>query len=204
MKKILVLSLCFVLALWMAGCVQNKNINFGDVTMKVVEGSVTPSGLTVRISNNTGIDINGGINYDFSIEKKEDDKWSPVKEIGDRTTDTETYIFQGERDLNINWSEIYGSLSAGDTESLSSFIHRQKMALMVQTMVFTYSLSSVSSNKYEFYRGAATSVGAVNGRDERRTSAPPLTAPPGLALRLSRRASPRGACPPPLILGGGQ
>lgn len=56
------------------------------------------------------------------------------------------------------------------------------MALMVQTMVFTYSLSSVSSNKYEFYRGAATSVGAVNGRDERRTSAPPLTAPPGLAL----------------------
>lgn len=32
--------------------------------------------------------------------------------------------------------------------------------------------------------------------------APPLTAPPGLALRLSRRASPKGACPPPLILGG--
>ena len=88
-----------------------------------------------------------------------------------------------------------------NTESLSSFIHRQKMALMVQTMVFTYSLSSVSSNKYEFYRGAATSVGAVNGRDERRTSAPPLTAPPGLALRLSRRASTRSACPPPLILG---
>ena len=194
MKKILVLSLCFVLALWMAGCVQNKNINFGDVTMKVVEGSVTPSGLTVRISNNTGIDINGGINYDFSIEKKEDDKWSPVKEIGDRTTDTETYIFL----------KYMVRFRRENTESLSSFIHRQKMALMVQTMVFTYSLSSVSSNKYEFYRGAATSVGAVNGRDERRTSAPPLTAPPGLALRLSRRASPRGACPPPLILGGGQ
>ena len=111
----------FVLALWMAGCVQNKNINFGDVTMKVVEGSVTPSGLTVRISNNTGIDINGGINYDFSIEKKEDDKWSPVKEIGDRTTDTETYIFQGERDLNINWSEIYGSLSAGEYRVVKFF-----------------------------------------------------------------------------------
>lgn len=121
MKKILVLSLCFVLALWMAGCVQNKNINFGDVTMKVVGGSVTPSGLTVRISNNTGIDINGGINYDFSIEKKEDDKWSPVKEIGDRTTDTETYIFQGERDLNINWSEIYGSLSAGEYRVVKFF-----------------------------------------------------------------------------------
>lgn len=32
--------------------------------------------------------------------------------------------------------------------------------------------------------------------------APPLTAPPGLALRLSRRVSPKGACPPLLILGG--
>lgn len=45
---------------------------------------------------------------------------------------------------------------------------------------------------------------AIPGRGGqwRRTSAPPLTAPPGLALRLSRRASPKGACPPLLILGG--
>lgn len=34
--------------------------------------------------------------------------------------------------------------------------------------------------------------------------APPLPAPPGLALGLSRRASPRGACLPPLILRGGR
>ena len=32
-------------------------------------------------------------------------------------------------------------------------------------------------------------------------SAPTLTAPPGFALRWVRRASPKGACPPPLILG---
>lgn len=31
--------------------------------------------------------------------------------------------------------------------------------------------------------------------------APPLTTPPGFALRSSRRASTLGACPPPLILG---
>ena len=34
-------------------------------------------------------------------------------------------------------------------------------------------------------------------------SAPTLTAPPGFALRWLRRASPKGACPPPLILGAG-
>ena len=34
-------------------------------------------------------------------------------------------------------------------------------------------------------------------------SAPTLTAPTGFALRWVRRASPKGACPPPLILGAG-
>lgn len=55
--------------------------------------------------------------------------------------------------------------------------------------------------KFCFLRQIATPVGAVNGQDERRTSAPPLTAPPGLAFRSSRRASPRGACPPLLDFG---
>ena len=34
-------------------------------------------------------------------------------------------------------------------------------------------------------------------------SAPTLTAPPGFALRWVKRASPKGACPPPLILDAG-
>ena len=34
-------------------------------------------------------------------------------------------------------------------------------------------------------------------------SAPTLTAPPGFALWSLRRASTKGACPPPLILGAG-
>ena len=85
MKKILVLSLCFVLALWMAGCVQNKNINFGDVTMKVVEGSVTPSGLTVRISNNTG-SLSAG---EYRVVKF----FYPSTEDGSYGTDDGFYLF---------------------------------------------------------------------------------------------------------------
>ena len=53
-----------------------------------------------------------------------------------------------------------------------------------------------------YIKSVSTPCRAVNGRDERRTSAPPLTAPPGLALLLSRRASVRGVCPPLLIWGG--
>lgn len=75
---------------------------------------------------------------------------------------------------------------------------------MVQTMVFTYSLSSVSSNKYEFYRGAATSVGAVNGRDKRRAQRAAIDCPAWVRCTVTKAGKPKGACPPPLILGGGQ
>ena len=59
----------------------------------------------------------------------------------------------------------------------------------------------ISIDSFQFIVKIATPAGAVNGQDERRTSAPPLTAPPGLAFRSSRRASPKGACPPLLDFG---
>lgn len=74
------------------------------------------------------------------------------------------------------------------------------MALMAQTMVFTYSLSSVSSNKYEFYRGAATSVGAVNGRDKRRAQRAAIDCPAWVRCAVTKAGKTKGACPPILIL----
>ena len=91
----------------------NKKFNPADVTMDIIEENVTPLGLTVIISNNTKIDIYGGIADDFLIEKLENDEWSPLVEIGNRRNNTETYIFRGNRELNIYWSDIYGSLAPG-------------------------------------------------------------------------------------------
>ena len=113
MRRIVSLFFIFVLVLSIVGCGINKKFNPADVTMDIVEESITPSGLTVIISNNAKIDICGGIADDFLIEKLENDEWSPLVEIGDRSNNTETYIFQGNRELNIYWSDIYGSLTPG-------------------------------------------------------------------------------------------
>ena len=113
MRRIVSLFFIFVLVLSIAGCGINKKFNPADVTMDIVEESITPSGLTVIISNNAKIDIYGGIADDFLIEKLENDEWSPLVEIGDRSNNTETYIFQGNRELNIYWSDLYGSLTPG-------------------------------------------------------------------------------------------
>ncbi len=122
MRRITSLLFLCVLVLSIAGCGINKKFDAADVTMEVIGGSVTPSGLTVHISNNTGIDVYGGISDDFVIEKLENDKWSPLAEIGNRTNNTETYIFQGKRELNIYWSEIYGSLASG-TYRISKYFY---------------------------------------------------------------------------------
>lgn len=113
MRRFVSLFFIFVLVLSIAGCDVNKKFNPADVTMDIVEENVTPLGLTVIISNNAKIDIYGGIADDFLIEKLENDEWSPLVEIGNRSNNTETYIFQGNRELNIYWTEIYGSLTSG-------------------------------------------------------------------------------------------
>lgn len=113
MKRIVLLFFIFVLVLSITGCAITTRFNPADVAMEVIEESVTPLGLTVCVSNNTKIDIYGGIADDFLVEKLENDKWSPLVETRDRTNNTETYIFQGNRELNIYWSEIYGSLAPG-------------------------------------------------------------------------------------------
>ena len=113
MKKLIAFVLALVCVLGLIGCGVSQKFDVTDVAMEVIEESVTPLGLTVCVSNNTKIDIYGGIADDFLIEKLENDKWSPLEETRDRTNNTETYIFQGNRELNIYWSEIYGSLAPG-------------------------------------------------------------------------------------------
>ena len=113
MRKIALLLLLILLVFSIASCGVSQKFDVTDVAMEVIEESVTPLGLTVCVSNNTKIDIYGGIADDFLIEKLENDKWSPLEETRDRTNNTETYIFQGNRELNIYWSEIYGSLAPG-------------------------------------------------------------------------------------------
>lgn len=91
-----------------------------DVTMEVVPGSVTPSSLTIRVKNNTDIEINSGNESDFAIEVLDNGDWYTI-EVGAWSNTAEAYIFEGERDLDINWSNIYGSLPEGHYRIVKHF-----------------------------------------------------------------------------------
>ncbi|MBR2896231.1 MAG: hypothetical protein IKC03_11345 [Oscillospiraceae bacterium] len=121
MKRFIASLLCLMLVLSVVGCGHKMKFDSSDVTMEAIVESITPSGLKVRISNNSNVDIYGGIADDFIIEKLEIDRWFPIEEITERSNNTEVFIFSGERDLTINWSELYGSLSEGEYRVVKSF-----------------------------------------------------------------------------------
>lgn len=122
MKKLVGFILCIAMLFSVAGCGQGKltkgeesSVTEGtafDVTMEVVEGSVTPASLTVCVKNNTDLEIDSGNEHDFAIEVLDDGTWYTIK-TGDRNNTAEAYGFSGEQTLELEWSNVYGALPAG-------------------------------------------------------------------------------------------
>lgn len=122
MKKRISLLLCFFFIFVLAGCTQIKlekdevsSVEIGadfDVTMEVVAGSEKKDSLTICVKNNTDIEIDSGNEYDFSLEVWDDGKWYTIKSPVLENT-TEALVFVGERNLDIEWSNIYGKLPNG-------------------------------------------------------------------------------------------
>lgn len=124
MNKVFAMVLCIALALSLAACANteskiDKESPF-DVSMEVVDGTVTPMKATVLIKNNTDIEIDSGNEYDFSIEVLKNGKWKTIN-VGNRDNNADALVFLGESELVIDWSNIYGELPSGDYRIVKSF-----------------------------------------------------------------------------------
>lgn len=91
-----------------------------DVEMTAVADSVTPESVTVRVVNRSGCEILSGNEYDFSLEVLKEGVWKPL-ETGDRVNTGEALVFEGERDVTLNWTFIYGALPAGHYRAVKYF-----------------------------------------------------------------------------------
>lgn len=90
--------------------------NFKGVTMTIKEGTISSTGLTVILENNS--DKQGLFGEDFSLEKNINGKWYQVPISTD-----ENYGFNSigydlpssdVKEWNASWDELYGSLEAGE------------------------------------------------------------------------------------------
>lgn len=84
--------------------------NASDISMVIKDGTLTPSGATVVLTNSYG--------YDrwFRIDKEENGEWKEAETINDNYSFTaEGYLTNGnsEVEIPIDWTDLYGTLENG-------------------------------------------------------------------------------------------
>ena len=91
--------------------VKNGDVeNASDISMVIKDGTLTPSGATVVLTNSYG--------YDrwFRIDKEENGEWKEAETINDNYSFTaEAYLTNGnsEVEIQIDWTDLYGTLENG-------------------------------------------------------------------------------------------
>lgn len=108
---------------------------FDKCTMEIVEGTVTPTGLTVRFSSVNENDTHYGSYY--RVEKFENDDWLEVqrKELpGELGWTAEAYIIpkDGHSDCEIDWDWLYGELNAGQYRIIKDIYDFRKTGDLTQ------------------------------------------------------------------------
>lgn len=84
--------------------------NASSISMVIKDGTLTPSGATVVLTNSYG--------YDrwFRIDKEENGEWKETETINDNYSFTaEAYLTNGnsEVEIPIDWTDLYGTLENG-------------------------------------------------------------------------------------------
>lgn len=84
--------------------------NASDISMVIKDGTLTPSGATVVLTNSYA--------YDrwFRIDKEENGEWKEAETINDNYSFTaEGYLTNGnsEVEIPIDWTDLYGTLENG-------------------------------------------------------------------------------------------
>ena len=116
MKKIITILICITVIFVITGCKKRENqlnigkksdikITKGDVTLSIKEGTLTKTGATLILTNNSEKNFSYGEPYE--IEVKKDDVWHKSVEI------------------ELDWEEGYGVLPSGTYRIIKDIDYEQ-------------------------------------------------------------------------------
>ena len=120
--KILIAS--FVIFV-ISGCTSNVSDieidNSNLITMKMVDGSLTDSGFSFMIFNNSNFDYYYGPQFELEINKN--NKWYKMDTIDDLVWIDVIYTIKANESIEnkINWDSMYGKLSKGKYRLIKRF-----------------------------------------------------------------------------------
>lgn len=123
MKRVTLITLmCICVILGMTGCGKSKKefdignksdikISQNDVTMTIKDGTLTNSGATLILTNNSDKNFQYGTSY--GIEIKKDGEWHKINVELTSTVPAFQLSARENKEIEINWENGYGKLEKG-------------------------------------------------------------------------------------------
>lgn len=121
-KTILTILLCGVMVLGITGCANSKNefdvgkksdikISQNDVTLTIKDGTLTNTGATLILKNNSSKYYHYGNPYEIEIKK--DGEWHHINVELNFTLPAYGLNPGESKEIELNWEHGYGKLSTG-------------------------------------------------------------------------------------------
>lgn len=105
------------------GAVAEQAVNtYSGVTMEIMDSTVTATGMTVEIFNQTETEINSGNKHDFAIQVKKNGTWYEIQ-MGERNNTSEAIVYSKDNpvQMEFSWSRTYGVLPKGNYRIVKGF-----------------------------------------------------------------------------------
>lgn len=123
MKKLLLCLFAFVMLFGITGCSSSNNFEVGnvsdikisnnnDVTLSIKENTLTKTGATLMLKNDSDVDIQYGDPYEIEIKK--DGKWHKINV--ELNFNLPAYMLKPNesKEIELEWENGYGQLASGD------------------------------------------------------------------------------------------
>lgn len=128
-RKLSVILLCGIMVLAITGCRANKNefeigkesdieVIKNDVSLSVKEGTLTNTGATFILKNNS--DKVSRYGYPFTIEIKKNGKWHKINVKLNFILPVFELNSNESKEFKINWENSYGKFAKGDYRLIKS------------------------------------------------------------------------------------
>ena len=128
-KTILTILVCGFMVLGLTGCGTNKNeFDIGKesnieivekgVSLTVKENTLTETGATLILKNDSDVDVEYGNPYEMEIKK--DGEWHKINVELNFTLPAFILKSKETKELELNWENGYGKLASGDYRIIKS------------------------------------------------------------------------------------
>ena len=128
-KTILTILVCGFMVLGLTGCATNKNeFDIGKesnieivekgVSLTVKENTLTETGATLILKNDSDVDVEYGNPYEMEIKK--DGEWHKINVELNFTLPAFILKSKETKELELNWENGYGKLASGDYRIIKS------------------------------------------------------------------------------------